>query len=447
MMNPPLSDGFDFAALSGEKMSSFRRCMSLRTRWPVRQPQLSALLLPPLMAALAQTVLWQWISPFAWLLFFPAVIVSAMRGGISAGLGATFFSAALAWWFFIEPAHSIAKDTVAALPLALFLTMGTGFSFFYQRLRCAEQRARQAGIVFDSTSQAIVVTDAHCRITMVNQAFTAITGYHPEEVIDKNPRLLQSGRHGAEFYQQMWTCLNQTGQWQGELWNKRKNGEIYPAWENISAVKDATGQVTHYVSVSSDISVVKQAEERMADLAHHDTLTGLPNRLLFAATLEQALERAKRHQQKLALLFIDLDRFKPINDTLGHGVGDQLLREIARRLQNNMRAQDTVARLGGDEFIVTVEDLAQAEDATTLAQKLIAAIAQPMMLAGREVMVSASIGIALYPDDAVTFEDLIQAADQAMYRAKEQGRHAFEFFGIAPNAVPLLHEISAQERS
>ncbi|HEY1089964.1 MAG TPA: PAS domain S-box protein, partial [Burkholderiaceae bacterium] len=274
----------------------------------------------------------------------------------------------------------------------------------------AQARLRWAGAVFDNTKEAILVTDSERKILTVNPAFTAITGFEPAEVIGADPRLLNSGRQGAEFYRAMWESLHVSGQWQGELWNRRKNGEMFPAWENISAVKDPGGTITHYVSVLSDISAVKVAEEKLRHAAHHDMLTGLANRMLFVEFLEQSMARARRSAGKVALLFIDLDRFKIINDSMGHAAGDELLREVAHRLKAAVRAQDVVARLGGDEFMIVMDDIVLDDDAAGLAQKVITALSKPLKLLEREIFISASVGIALFPDDAQSADDLTRAA-------------------------------------
>ena len=301
----------------------------------------------------------------------------------------------------------------------------------------AEAQLRQAAIVFESTNEGIMIADAAGRLLAVNRAYERISGFRAEEVLGKNPRFQQSGRQDEAFYKQLWAALEKTGQWRGEIWNRRKNGEIYPAWENISAVKDSGGRITHYVSVLSDISMMKQAEERLRHLANHDALTGLPNRLFFTASLEKALERADRRQQKLALLFLDLDRFKLVNDTFGHAAGDRLLQEIGARLQGCVRAEDMVARLGGDEFIVILEEVAHVNDVAHLAEKIVAAVARPVALDGKEVVSSTSIGISLYPGDANNPEDLTIAADAALYRAKERGRHTYEFYTAELNTRAL----------
>ncbi len=292
----------------------------------------------------------------------------------------------------------------------------------------SEEQLRQAATVFDNTMEGIVIADAGHKIVAINQAYTEITGFGPEESVGRNPRLHKSGQHDEVFYRNMWDSLERNGHWQGEIWNRRKNGEMFPAWENISIVKDSQGRVTHYISVMSDISPIKQAEERLTYLAHHDVLTDLPNRLAFLATLEKALERAKRHRQKLALLFLDLDHFKLINDTLGHATGDRLLQVIAQRLRNNLRAEDMAARLGGDEFTIIMEEINHTEDAALLAQKIIRAVAEPIRLDSHEVVSTTSIGISIYPDDADNAGDLAKAADAAMYRAKNHGRQTYEYY-------------------
>jgi diguanylate cyclase (GGDEF)-like protein/PAS domain S-box-containing protein len=295
-------------------------------------------------------------------------------------------------------------------------------------LTAAVAKQRQAATAFNNTMEAIIITDSEHKIIAVNQAYSKITGYESDEVIGKTPRLHQSKQYDEAFYQNLWHTVAHSGHWQGEIWNRRKDGQLYPAWENISVVRDERGQISNYVSVFSDISSIKQTEARLSQLAHHDALTGLANRLAFNLNLEQALERAKRHHHKVALLFLDLDRFKLINDTLGHASGDSMLRIIAERLKHSVRAEDMVARIGGDEFTIVLEEITQTNDAATLAQKLIRAIAEPMQLNDQEIVITTSIGLSIYPDDANTAADLAKAADAAMYRAKARGRHTFEFY-------------------
>ncbi|MBT9504327.1 MAG: diguanylate cyclase [Burkholderiaceae bacterium] len=277
--------------------------------------------------------------------------------------------------------------------------------------------------VLGSTSQAVMVTDADGRIVAVNPAFTAMTGYSAAEVIGLSPSLQRSGRHDPLFYRELWANLHSTGHWQGEIWNRRKSGEVYPCLQTIDAIRDEAQRVSHYVALHSDISALKNAEERLSRLAHHDALTGLPNRLLFANGLALSIERAKRHRQRLAVLFLDLDHFKHVNDSLGHAAGDALLCEVGRRLRQSVRAQDAVARLSGDEFVVVLEEAGEASDVLRMADKIMATISQPVQVPGGTTQISASIGIALYPDDGDDVDQLLRAADAAMYIAKRRGRH------------------------
>ncbi|MDD5250472.1 MAG: EAL domain-containing protein [Rhodocyclaceae bacterium] len=302
--------------------------------------------------------------------------------------------------------------------------------------RRAEQRLQLSDKVFQNTQEGIVVTDRRGSIISVNPAFTAVTGYLPQEVIGRNPRMLQSGRHDAAFYGAMWTELAVKGQWQGEIWNRRRNGELFPEWLHISAVRDAAGCVVYYVAVFSDISLVKQNEERLHHLAHFDALTGLPNRLLFADRLEHAMVQAQRSGAGVGLLFLDLDRFKLVNDTLGHRAGDMLLQQTAQRIVGAVRAQDTVARLGGDEFMVVLPELASPAGAANVAEKVIESLAASFRIEDRDVFVGASIGIAVYPLAGEDAETLVKHADIAMYRAKEAGRNTYQFYRPGHEGLP-----------
>jgi diguanylate cyclase (GGDEF)-like protein/PAS domain S-box-containing protein len=290
-------------------------------------------------------------------------------------------------------------------------------------------KLRLSAQVFAESGEAIAVTDARGTFVSVNRAFTEVTGYTFDDVRGRNPRLLHSGRHDAAFYAAMWQQLASSGSWQGEVWNRRKSGEIYPEWLNISAVRTPAGETTHYVAIFSDITERKAAHARIEYLAHHDPLTGLPNRSLLRERLEQEIARARRREGKLAVLFLDLDRFKNVNDSLGHAAGDRLLREVATRLRSRLRDSDIVCRQGGDEFIVVLSDLKSDTDAAQAARQIIDAMQQPVPL-GDDVVVhsSTSIGIALYPEDGSSTSALLKAADMAMYHAKERERGSFSFF-------------------
>lgn len=291
----------------------------------------------------------------------------------------------------------------------------------------AQKKLRQAAAVFEHTNDAIVITDADAAIVAVNNAFSVITGYQPEDVLGKNPRLLKSERQDDEFYRKLWRSLDETGKWQGEVWNLRKSGTLFPAWESITAVRDYSGKVIEYIAVFSDITSIKASEDKLLELAYHDPLTGLPNRLLFNDRMTQTIAHAKRHHTRAALLMLDLDRFKFINDTLGHAAGDQLLQTVGARLKAATRKEDTVARLGGDEFAIILTQLGHTDEAALLAQKLIRLVSEPIQLNDKALMVSTSIGIGIYPDDAPDPEALSKAADMAMYGAKDKGRNTYAF--------------------
>ena len=289
--------------------------------------------------------------------------------------------------------------------------------------------SRLAAAVFSSTHEGIVVTDRDAAIIMVNPAFSAITGYESEDVAGRHIRILQSGQHGRDFYQAMWRSIREAGCWQGEIWNRRKSGEVYPQWLTISAVRDEKGAVTNYAGVFNDISKAKQSETHLEFLAHHDALTGLPNRLLLRLRIEHAIKRAKRKASSGAVLFIDLDRFKTVNDSLGHPAGDKLLILVAERLQACMRASDTLAREGGDEFIACIEDVQNAREVEEFSRRLIDQMAQPFALPGaHEVFVGLSIGACLFPQDGGSADELVQHADSALYRAKKSGGGSFQLY-------------------
>ncbi|TAH51832.1 MAG: EAL domain-containing protein [Betaproteobacteria bacterium] len=300
-----------------------------------------------------------------------------------------------------------------------------------QKVR-AEAALRLSSAVFESTRDGVVITTLEPRIVSVNPAYTEITGYPLDEVYGRNPGFVKSGRHGRQFYQEMWASLIAVGYWQGEIWNRRRNGEVYPQWLTISTVRDESGRASHYVGVMTDLTQLRRSEQQLERLSHYDPLTDLPNRLLVKSRLEHAIEQAHRHQTGAAVLFLDLDRFKNVNDGLGHPAGDELLRAVAQRLRSGLRDEDTLARSGGDEFIVILEDLHSPDEAASVAQKLIRLVQQPFVLAGgHEVIVSASIGVALYPEDGETVTELNQHADVALYRAKELGRNTFCFHSAA----------------
>jgi diguanylate cyclase (GGDEF)-like protein/PAS domain S-box-containing protein len=286
-----------------------------------------------------------------------------------------------------------------------------------------EDRLRQMALVVEATDNAVMVTDPDGRINYVNPAFTAITGYRDSEVLGKTPQLLKSGRHGPEFFAEMWRQLQALGLWQGEIWNRRKNGELFPEWLTISDVRNPAGTLTNYVALFSDITPINKSVQRMEFLAHHDGLTGLPNRLLLMARLDHALQRAHRESRQLALMFIDLDHFKSVNDQLGHAAGDQLLQNVATRMKSVCRADDTLARMGGDEFVLLLEGVDSDDDVNRVGQALLAQYPIRFSTPGGEIAVTASIGVAYFPRDGANAETLLLSADAAMYTAKSSGRN------------------------
>ncbi|MFA6921655.1 MAG: EAL domain-containing protein [Gallionella sp.] len=300
-------------------------------------------------------------------------------------------------------------------------------------VRAGEAQLKLSAQVFVNSREAIVITDVENNIIQVNKAFTEITGYSPEEVIGKNPRMLSSGQQDREFYRNMWETLLKLDIWQGELMDRRKDGEVYPKWLSITVVRDEKGDISNFIGLFSDITERIASYERIQYLAHFDALTDLPNRSLLKDHLNLAIEMAKRSQTQLAILFLDLDRFKIVNDSLGHHAGDLLLKIVSERLKNCTRKTDTVARLGGDEFVVLLSNIRESSDAARVAKKVIDAVAAPFLLEGTEANLGTSIGIAIYPDNGLDGPTLIKNADAAMYHAKENERNNFQFFSPVMN--------------
>ncbi|XKG48373.1 EAL domain-containing protein [Halomonas sp.] len=304
--------------------------------------------------------------------------------------------------------------------------------------RAAAAQLRIAAMAFE-THLGMTITDAKANILKVNSAFTRITGYTEEEVLGRNPNLLSSGRQDEAFYQHLWACVHEKGSWQGEIWNRRKNGEVYPEWLTISAVHNEAGDLTHFVATFNDLTERKAAEAEIHQLAFYDPLTGLPNRRLMLDRLEGALKDSYRSGQFGALLYIDLDNFQQINDTLGHHAGDQLLQQIGKRLCEVLRVHDTLARLGGDEFAVLLHDLGRDQlrvgvVTERIANKLLEALRSPFILAGNSVTTTGSIGVTIYRDHGTTLEEILQQADMALFQAKQSGRNSQCFFDPAMQA-------------
>jgi len=306
--------------------------------------------------------------------------------------------------------------------------------------RKTNRQLRLSSKVIEHSTEGIMITDKNNCIVSVNRAFTRITGYEQDEVLNKNPNILSSHRHNRDFYRDMWREIRATGHWQGEIWNKTKAGRSYPEWLSITAISNEQQEVTHYLGVFSDISEKKQAEELIWRQANFDLLTGLPNRSRFYDRLQQEIKKTTRSGEKLAVMFIDVDRFKEVNDSVGHSRGDALLKSAAARLSSCVQDTDLLARLGGDEFTVIVTDIADTDYVEQVAEQILQQFTEPFDLEGKLTYVSASIGISLYPDDAVNVETLLKCADQALYSAKSEGRSRWRYF------TPAM-QIAAEKRS
>ncbi len=294
------------------------------------------------------------------------------------------------------------------------------------RLR-ADQQLQQAAIVYENTVEGIFIADGKGIVVSVNRAFTDITGYGADEVLGKGSGILDSGRHDSEFSKSMWSQLDEQSHWQGEIWSRRKGGESFPAWLSINSVPDSSGKLCNYVAIFSDITEMRRSQDELEHLARHDVLTDLPNRLLFESRLEHAIHHAHRSGEFLAVMFLDLDRFKIVNDSLGHAAGDSLLQQVATRLTSVVRKEDTVSRMGGDEFTFLLEDVS-SRGAAKIAEKCIHALKQPVEFGDREIYLSGSVGISLFPEDGEDVDTLVRNADAAMYKAKAAGRDNYQFY-------------------
>lgn len=294
--------------------------------------------------------------------------------------------------------------------------------------------------VFNNSSEGIMITNSKGIIVSVNSSFTRLTGYTQDEAIGERPSILHSGKQDVGFYINMWASIHEKGFWTGEIWNKRKGGEVFPEWLSISTIYDEKGETINYVGIFSDITDKKKSEEYLIYLAHFDTLTSLPNRVLFKERLELAIEYANRYDKKVAVLYLDLDKFKVINDTLGHDVGDYILKQVSERLTHCVRNSDTVARLGGDEFSIILPEIKQQEDARSVARKIFKALTYPFFYQDQELFITTSIGITFYPNDALSTEKLLKNADSAMYRAKEQ-KSGYQLYSADKDDKPSRERI------
>lgn len=397
-------------------------------------------------------------SGLAFLTFYPGIAIVALLGG----LRPTFFYitlGALSGSYIFVPPHWSFHQTKTAPTLAFVIaaTVILLVVHFYQsrtasqtqllldevrakqamadELHLAMGRMRQQAMIFTITQEGVVITDPLGYIVDANPSFERITEYSRDEIIGKHIRIIKSEKHDTAFYQNMWRTILETGSWQGEIWNRRKSGEIYLDWIGISGVRDEAGKIINYVGTSVDISHMAHAQTELERLAHHDGLTDLPNRLMLVSRLEKAIERAKRYRRMGALLFIDLDHFKEVNDTLGHKAGDELLQLVSNRLKERLRETDTLARLGGDEFVLVLEEVAHSGSAALVAEQVIRQLQTPFPLSmGAEARIGGSVGIALFLDDGDHPDRLLERADQALYHAKIGGRGLYRFFD--PSEAP-----------
>ena len=331
-------------------------------------------------------------------------------------------------WKDLLARHGKAMLVVAVGILALLLIALTLVLRSNRHLRDSDASLRLAAGVFNHAEEGILITDPSGRIVQVNERACHITGYSTDELIGQTPRLFRSQRQDAAFYEALWKTLLSTGRWRGEIWNKRKDGSIYAQRTSISSIRDRDEVVTHFIGLFSDITELKESQERLEHQAYFDALTGLPNRVLLADRLHQAIAQSNRRGDLLAVCYLDLDDFKPINDRWGHDVGDRLLIEVARRLTQCLRQNDTVSRLGGDEFVILIGELSNLTECEQTLQRISEALTAPFAIAAEPACISASIGVALYPSDGVAPDTLLRHADQAMYAAKQAGRHRFEMF-------------------
>ncbi len=325
--------------------------------------------------------------------------------------------------------HASGKEIVVDV-LATTFTSNRWVGFVRDVSASTQHRAQLTlfGRIFEATAEAILITDADNVIVAANPAFSEITGYTLDDVKGRNPRLLSSGRHDRAFYERLWRTLTRDGHWQGELWNRRKDGGVFPEWATLTVIRDERGRVTNYVAIFSDITAAKRTEAQLTYLAHHDHLTGLPNRTLLFDRLDQALASSARDGTSVALLLVDLDDFKTVNGSVGHHLGDETLRTIAHRLKRLLRQSDTVARMGGDEFAVLIPGLADERDSFEVVQKVLATVAAPIAIDREEVSLTASVGVALSPRDATDGPAVFRAADAALYSARGASRGSWRYF-------------------
>ena len=345
-----------------------------------------------------------------------APVRSQQTRGVLAGLLVSFLLAMVSWQLLRNEARQGAARAAQAQSRI--------------QLQASHDKLQLAASVFTHAREGIMITDANGTIVDVNETFTRITGFSREEALGQNPRILNSGRQAPEYYAAMWQALQDSGQWSGEVWNRRKDGEVYAEMQTVSAVRDSAGQTQNYVALFSDISLMKAHQQQLEHIAHYDALTHLPNRVLLADRLQHAIRQCQRRRHSLAVVFLDLDGFKAVNDRHGHAVGDSLLIALAQRMKAALREGDTLARMGGDEFVAILVDLEQAQDCSPVLDRLLLAASSPFEVGATVLQVSASMGLTIYPQDGSDADLLIRHADQAMYTAKQAGRNRYHTFDV-----------------
>ena len=350
-----------------------------------------------------------------------APVRSQQTRGVLAGLLVSFLLAMVSWQLLRNEARQGAARAAQAQSRI--------------QLQASHDKLQLAASVFTHAREGIMITDANGTIVDVNETFTRITGFSREEALGQNPRILNSGRQAPEYYAAMWQALQDSGQWSGEVWNRRKDGEVYAEMQTVSAVRDSAGQTQNYVALFSDISLMKAHQQQLEHIAHYDALTHLPNRVLLADRLQHAIRQCQRRRHSLAVVFLDLDGFKAVNDRHGHAVGDSLLIALAQRMKAALREGDTLARMGGDEFVAILVDLEQAQDCSPVLDRLLLAASSPFEVGATVLQVSASMGLTIYPQDGSDADLLIRHADQAMYTAKQAGRNRYHTFDGGPEVA------------
>lgn len=359
---------------------------------------------------------WYWLIGLLFALLF--WLIEALMHAIFLGQ-ASFYSelwphTANEWWM---------RTFVAFL----FIIMGGVAAWLHRRFSKLHKQLVVFQRAFDSLTESVLVTDHRNRIVYVNQAYCMVTGYSKSEALGRNPSVSKSGKQDKRFYQRLWCELLQQGSWQGELWNRKKSGELYPEWLSITVLRDEGGDIDFHIGIFTDITARKQTEQVMRHYAYYDPLTNLPNRRFFGERLEQAMRYAKRNQEALAIIFVDLDHFKRINDDYGHDAGDQYLQAFSRAILKILRDTDTLSRFGGDEFVILLTNIGNQQDAERVAKKILSL--SSVEVNGEKIDVDCSIGIAVYPEDSNKAEQLIEKADQAMYYVKRNGRHSVQLSG------------------